>query len=332
MVGHGPPSPGYGYAAHPVPYPKFEMSHFFNMAPSNAPEYPVSHLQPAHSPANFGYGTNTLSGFSVHMEPINPYGAYPVHNPWEEHRPPPTLRAVEIAKVSTPSHQVSNLEWWEPVSFPSGVQQQKIDCGAMSSIMGQAHLAALGVPLTSLLPSKWTLSPFVGESVRPLGCWQTTIVLNGRRIPASYEIVPHARAPLVGKPKIRTAQLIPGLDNRLRQLEIAEMSAYWYEIIDFKVKANAVPKIFPTRSVPLALREQVRAELLLMEQERVITRVTEPIAWCNPMQVVAKPNGKIRICMDPHYLNQFLGRAVHLFPDFDEVLACAAGNRYFFQN
>ena len=331
MVEHGPPPSGYRYPAHPVPYPNFEMSHFFNMAPSNAPEYPENFLPSAHSPANFGYGPNTLSGFSVHMEPLEPYNAYPVHNPWEDYRPPPTLREIKIDEVCHSTEQVSTLEWWEPVSFPSGVQQQKIDCGAMSSIMGQAHLAALGVPLTSLLPSKWTLSPFVGESVRPLGCWQTTIILNGQRIPASYEIVPYARAPLVGMPEIRAAQLIPGLDNRLRQLEIAEMSAYRYEIIDFKVKDNAVPKIFPTRSVPLALREQVRAELLLMEQERVITRVTEPIAWCNPMQVVAKPNGKIRICMDPRYLNQFLERAVHPFPDFDEVLACAAGNRFFFK-
>ena len=328
MVAHGAALPYQGYPSPPVAYPNFELAHFYSMAPSNAPEYPTEHLQPT---ANYGYGPNTLSGFSVYREPVGPYGEFPMHTPWQESRPPPTLREVAVAEVTHPSDQVSPLEWWEPVTFSSGLQQQKVDCGAMSSIMGKAHLTALGIPLSSLVPSQWTLSPFVGETVRPLGCWRTTITLNGRRIPASYEIVPYARAPLIGMPEIRAADLIPGLAQRLRGLEIAEMSAYRYEIIDFKVKATAVPKIFPTRSVPLALREKVRAELLLMETERVITRVIEPVAWCNPMQVAAKPNGKIRICMDPRYLNQFLERAVHPFPALDEVLTCAAGKRFFFK-
>ena len=340
MVAHAAAMPPFGYAPQQVSYPNFELAHFYGMAPSNSPEYPVAH-QPGATSVDYGYGPNTLSGFSVAMDMTGPYGEYPMHvpwpvphvaPPWTEHRPHPTLREViTVDEVTLPTTPVSSLEWWEPVSFSSGTQQQKVDCGAMSSIMGKVHLEALGVPLSSLLPSKWTLSPFVGATVRPLGCWQTTIVLNGRRIPASYEIVPQARAPLIGMPEIRAANLIPGLDDRLRRLEIAEMSAYRYEIIDFQVRPNAVPKIFPTRSVPLAMREKVREELLLMEQERVIQRVTEPVAWCNPMQVVAKPNGKIRICMDPRYLNQFLERAVHPFPDLDEVLACAASKRFFFK-
>ena len=52
--------------------------------------------------------------------------------------------------------------------------------------------------------------------------------------------------------------------------------------------------------VTVAIREKVRAELDRMEKLNVISKVDEPTKWVNSMVVVPKPNGAVRICLDPY--------------------------------
>jgi hypothetical protein len=47
------------------------------------------------------------------------------------------------------------------------------------------------------------------------------------------------------------------------------------------------------------------------------------------MLVTPKPNGRLRVCMDPRYLNEFLVRAVHPFPDVEQVFSSIRGARVF---
>ena len=54
------------------------------------------------------------------------------------------------------------------------------------------------------------------------------------------------------------------------------------------------------RKVTVALREKVKAELDRMEKLNVISKVDAPTKWVNSMVVVPKPNGAVRICLDPY--------------------------------
>ncbi len=47
------------------------------------------------------------------------------------------------------------------------------------------------------------------------------------------------------------------------------------------------------------------------------------------MQIAHKPDGRLRICMDPRYLNQFLERAIFPFPSLEQVFASVRGAKYF---
>lgn len=80
---------------------------------------------------------------------------------------------------------------------------------------------------------------------------------------------------------------------------VAEFNFYKHEIVSLQLKADAVPKQFPPRKVPLALQAPERAQLQEMLDDGVIERVTEPSAWCHRMQIAFKPDGRLRICMDP---------------------------------
>ena len=83
------------------------------------------------------------------------------------------------------------------------------------------------------------------------------------------------------------------------------LSGREYEI---RINPSVVPVQLPPRQVPFKIRELVKAELQRMENMGVISKVTEPTEWISQMVVVAKPNGAIRVCLDPRELNKAILR------------------------
>ena len=59
---------------------------------------------------------------------------------------------------------------------------------------------------------------------------------------------------------------------------------------------------FP-RKIPVSQREKVVEELKRMENLRVTVCQEEPTEWVNSLAVVQKPNGSVRLCIDPRDLN-----------------------------
>jgi hypothetical protein len=65
-----------------------------------------------------------------------------------------------------------------------------------------------------------------------------------------------------------------------------------------------------------------------MEKTGVITRVDEPTEWVNSLVVVEKPNGQLRLCLDPRDLNKAIKREHYQLPTFEEISTrlCGANN------
>ena len=92
----------------------------------------------------------------------------------------------------------------------------------------------------------------------------------------------------------------------------------------------AVPPVqMPLRRLPIGVRDKVAIELQTMEAQGIITPVTEPSAWVSALLVVAKPDGKIRICIDPKPLNKALKRAHFCMPTIDDVLSKLSNAKVF---
>ena len=58
-----------------------------------------------------------------------------------------------------------------------------------------------------------------------------------------------------------------------------------------------------------------------MERLNVIEKIDEPTEWVNSMAVVVKPNGKLRICIDPRDLNQAITREYYPMTTIEEIVA-----------
>ncbi|XP_068205253.1 uncharacterized protein [Palaemon carinicauda] len=69
------------------------------------------------------------------------------------------------------------------------------------------------------------------------------------------------------------------------------------------LKDDANPVRHPPRQAPIQLREQIKSKLDRKVGLEVIRPVAEPIDWVSNITYVTKPNGSLRICLDPKDLN-----------------------------
>ena len=100
-------------------------------------------------------------------------------------------------------------------------------------------------------------------------------------------------------------QMYPGVFNGLSNLEL---------VYHMQIEENAMPVIHAPRKIPLALRDKLKFELEKMEASKVIALVDEPTKWVNSLVVIEKPNGALRICLDPRDLNEVIKRLPFQLP------------------
>ena len=100
--------------------------------------------------------------------------------------------------------------------------------------------------------------------------------------------------------------------------------AYGY---DYEIKINKIPKIQKTYPVPLALREKVREKIQNMLEASIIERATSP--YCNPLRIVRKSNGDVRVCLDARQLNEAIEDDHECPPIVSEIMQHYYGAKFF---
>lgn len=108
----------------------------------------------------------------------------------------------------------------------------------------------------------------------------------------------------------------PNMLNNFKKIEqgASLISNYEYKI---KLKPNSIGHIEPCRGIPFKLRDQLQLELDKMEKTQIIEKVYEPTEWVNALVLVTKNDGSLRVCIDPHYLNQAIQREHYYIPSFE---------------
>lgn len=77
------------------------------------------------------------------------------------------------------------------------------------------------------------------------------------------------------------------------------------------------------------MKERLKTELTRMEKENIIAKVDYPTDWVNSMVVKEKPNGRLRICLDPSDLNKAVKREHYQLPTVEEITSTLKGAKHF---
>ena len=95
-----------------------------------------------------------------------------------------------------------------------------------------------------------------------------------------------------------------------------------------RLKEQYRPVQHPPRSVPIAMQTTYKAELDRLTKEGIITEVKEHTEWINSIVPVMKPNGSLRLCLDPKDLNKVIERNQWYSRTIDDILPELAKSKF----
>ena len=216
----------------------------------------------------------------------------------------------------------------------------KIDTGAEGNaipvdLYTQLHPHSLynssGHPV-DLTPSSTNITAFGGHVIEQYGTCLLKLSHNsiGNKYP--FHVVNTSGPTILRLPTCSGMQLVT-LNCSITNQPVSKQAASGIGCFEgeFHIMLDPAvsPVIHPPRRVPEALQELVKKELDSLEAQGIITKVSEPTDWVNSLVCVTKPNGSLRLCLDPKDLNKAIKCPHHHAPTIDEILPKLNGAQYF---
>ncbi|KAK3722797.1 hypothetical protein QZH41_007484 [Actinostola sp. cb2023] len=99
--------------------------------------------------------------------------------------------------------------------------------------------------------------------------------------------------------------------------------------VQLHIDPNVKPVAQPIRRTPFSLRSKVEEKIKELIDMDIIEPVAGPTPWVNPVVVVPKPNGDIRLCIDMRRANEAILRERHPIPTVDEITQDMNGSKVF---
>ena len=92
-------------------------------------------------------------------------------------------------------------------------------------------------------------------------------------------------------------------------------------IVKLNVDDTITPVSQPPRKIPQAMVDPLKQEIERMMMLGVIRKldINQATDWCHNLVLVRKPNGKLRVCLDPRTINRALRFNVHNSRTFQDV-------------
>ena len=233
-------------------------------------------------------------------------------------------------------------DWVQAVTVNNKLITMKIDCGAQCNVMSLATYEDVKSPNDKLERSKARLSSFVGDTTLPVGQVRLPCYINKTRYKLLFQVVKDSMpAPLLGKVACVKAKLIVRVKVSEVKQENEDILSEYPDLFNglgclsgechITVDKTVQPVVHAPRRVPYALRGRVEEQLKKMEQQKIIAKVPEnhPTDWVNSMITVQKPDGSLRICLDPRDLNKAIKREQYPLPTLEEITARIETAKFF---
>ena len=230
--------------------------------------------------------------------------------------------------------------WIVPLEVNNNIMAFKIDTGSDVNVLSYEEFRTLKNK-PKLKQSKTKLKAYNGGDVEVKGQCILSLKYKEKSVKALFIISPDNVKPILGRELSEKLNLVKRTfsveqsnsrnklnRSRYNTAKLCEKYADCFEglgclpnSVKIQLREDATPVVEPCRKIPFAQYDQLKEELRRMETMGVIKKIEEPTEWVHSFVPVTKPNGKLRVCLDPRNLNKSIKREHFKLPTRDEVTA-----------
>ncbi|GFS20136.1 Pol polyprotein [Elysia marginata] len=131
------------------------------------------------------------------------------------------------------------------------------------------------------------------------------------------------------KRKVNRTELLTTQDLQEKFKDVFEGVGSYNTQYHIQLKEEAVPVMQPPRRVPPAIMPELKKKLKEMEDNGIIEPVNEPTEWVHNLVTAQKPDGSLRLCLDPKVLNKNIKREIFEIPTFGQIIPQLGGKKVF---
>ena len=247
------------------------------------------------------------------------------------------LEELFIGQVQKDDHK---QEWKASLQVNNNLVEFKLDTGAQANVIPSDVFNSLkGMP--QLKTTKAKLTGFNGSEIPVAGVARMICKYKDKQIDSDFFVVEaEGQPPLLG---LRACQEL-NLIKFVRTVDTADVNNVnaessilneFYDLFEglgelegehhIEINPEVKPVIHPPRKVPFTLLPKLER----MEQLGAIEKVDQPTEWVNSIVIVEKPDGNLRICLDPKDLNRAVKREHFQLPTSTEITSKLTGAKVF---
>jgi hypothetical protein len=237
-------------------------------------------------------------------------------------------------------------EWRQEVTVDGVKVNFKLDSGATCNILPYESFSRLPKTRRCLRPGPIVRSYRSQDGLlRVLGLHTAKVVHRGALFVIDFVVVDEpGQPPLLGLPSCDKLNLIRRVDAVQSPVDaplppiVVEFMDVFEGLGKLPVEhdirllsgANRVdPVVCAASRLPFRLEDRVFKKLDEMVNDKILTPVQEPTEWVSRMMVVGKPDGDVRICLDPFELNKAIQRQHFAVPTIEQLFSKLGKARYF---
>ena len=231
--------------------------------------------------------------------------------------------------------------WSQSILIDKHCIDFQLDTGAMCSVIPFNTLKHINMADQMLPYDSKPLRSYSGHKILPKGTVLLTCKIPNDTVThdVNFHVVDIDSKPILGAEACERLSLVQRVHKPMSdQTNVDSVTDYHVDVDKdyrdvfnglgalpgkhtIKVDTSVTPVVHAPRKVPFAIKNKLKAELDRMEQLGVIIKQEEPTPWVSSMVTVVKPNGKLRVCIDPKDLNKAIQREHYPLKTIEEVVA-----------
>uniref|UniRef100_A0A1Y1LD52 Reverse transcriptase domain-containing protein n=1 Tax=Photinus pyralis TaxID=7054 RepID=A0A1Y1LD52_PHOPY len=262
-----------------------------------------------------------------------------------------------VGTIENNVKEVSELSWFTTLEINNQDINFKLDTGAMVNIVPVSVLKVINFDFHKIRKTNMKLCTYTQEPIPILGQCHLKCRHKNKQMDLLFYIANINNTPLLGLracidlgllSKVETIQNSNNQGNNVdeKTVQVTKGSNEIKTLLEkhdhvfrgigcldkpyrIELKGKVEPVVHPVRKIPFSIRDNLKQSLERLVKEKIIEKSDESAEWVNAIVIIRKPNGSLRICLDPSDLNKFIKRHYLQIPTLEELTAKLVGTQYF---